>query len=268
MKNIRLYAVAAQIAIGAATVSAQHMNKIFELTPFSEARFYGWKEFGADGSELLSESGTQFGIGVKPKLAFGATKRWFVKGDLALYFGTVDYRGHLFDRLGNLTPFNTTVGYFGFESVSSVGHAIPLSPNAELSHTVGFGVEHWSREIDKGGTHGYTEIYTVPLVDLNIEGTFFLGTNAQLTPWVGMRIPLSISESIDLSKTQLGGPADLSLSPGVSPRYRFGADGSFYRFLVSFSFEAWTLNTSPVDRGYHQPESTRKVLMLKIGYAI
>lgn len=268
MKKLLACSFVVPIFLGAATLHAQNLNKTFQITPFSESRFYGWKEFETDGTQLLSESGIQFGAGIKPKVAFGSSKRWFLEGDFEFYFGTVDYQGFLQDRLGNRTPFNTTVGYVGFQLVSAAGYAIPLSREAELTPTAGFGFEHWSRELDKGGTHGYTEIYNVPLIDLGIKGTFFVGGSVQLIPWFGVQIPVSISEAIDLSRSGLQGPADLSLSPGISPRIRFGADGSFYRFLVSFSFETWTLNKSPEDRGFHQPESTRKILTLKVGYTI
>ncbi len=253
---------------GAATLVAQNLNRPFQITPFSESRFFGWKEFDADGSQALSESGALFGFGVEPRVAFGDAKRWFIKGDFEYYFGTVDYSGFLQNQLGQRTPFNTTVGYAGFELVASTGYVFSLSSDFELVPTAGFGFEHWSRELDKGGQFGYTEIYNVPLLEAGIEGAVVLNRNIQLIPWFSVRMPVSISESIDLSQSGLQGPSDLSLSPGISPRIRFGANASIYRVLVSLSYETWTLGRSPEDRGFLQPESTRSLLALKMGYTI
>lgn len=190
------------------------------------------------------------------------------RGYFEYYFGTVDYEGHLQDGQGNLTPFNTIVGYTGFELMSQAGYVFGLARDFELVPSAGFGFERWTRVLDKGGRFGYTEVYNVPMFTVGVEGTFFVGRNVQLAPWFGVRVPFSISESIDLSQSGLRGPADLSLSPGITPRFRFGAKASIYRVLISVSYETWTLTQSNSDRGFHQPESTRKIFSIRAGYTI
>lgn len=268
MKKIRLFGLIAGFLVGAATTSAQNWHQTFQLTPFSETRFFGWKEFSPNGTQLLAESGLQASFGVNPRVAFGSSKRWFVEGNFEYYFGTVDYEGHLQDGQGNLTPFNTIVGYTGFELMSQAGYVFGLARDFELVPSAGFGLERWTRVLDKGGRFGYTEVYNVPMFTVGVEGTFFVGRNVQLAPWFGVRVPFSISESIDLSQSGLRGPADLSLSPGITPRFRFGAKASIYRVLISVSYETWTLTQSNSDRGFHQPESTRKIFSIRAGYTI
>ncbi len=268
MKNILLLAVALRLFTGASHLLAQNLNESFQITPYSEGRLFGWKEYSPNGAQLLAESGLQASFGVHPRVAFGKEKQWFVDGNFEYYFGTVDYDGHLQDRQGNLTPFQTIVDYTGFELTSSAGYVFRVAREFELVPTAGFGYERWTRVLDKGGQFGYTEVYSVPLAGVGIEGTFRLGRNVQLTPWFNIRVPFSISESIDLSQSGLRGPADLSLSPGVSPRIRFGAKASIYRVFVSLSYETWTLTESAADRGFHQPESTRKIFALRAGYTI
>lgn len=260
-------AVGALLLVGT-ELFAQNLGGTFEITPYSEGRLFGWKEYSPAGTQLLAESGLLASFGVHPRVAFGKSKGWFIDGNFEFYFGTVDYDGHLQDRQGQITPFKTIVGYTGFELMSRAGYVFGVTRIFDLVPAAGFGYERWTRVLDKGGQFGYTEVYSVPSFAVGVEGTLLIGRNIQLSPWFDVRIPVTISESIDLSQSGLRGPADLSLSPGVTPRIRFGAKASIHRVLVSLSFETWTLTESAPDRGFNQPESTRKILALRAGYTI
>lgn len=54
MKKLLACSLAVPIFLGVATLYAQNLNKTFQITPYSESRFYGWKEFETDGTQLLS----------------------------------------------------------------------------------------------------------------------------------------------------------------------------------------------------------------------
>lgn len=245
---------------------AQESAKPFQITPYTQFRFFGWKEFGDNGEQLLQESGTLFSFGAVPRWSLGT--RFFVEADGSLYFGSVDYDGFLQDPQGQQTPFKTTTVYFGLELAPAAGYVFPLSKQFDLTPTAGFGIEYWNRNLDNGGRNGYDEKYTVIYFHGAATGMYNLNRDIQFFSSFGMKIPFSISESIDLASRGQGGPVDVTLSPGVSPRFRFAAGANVYHALIEFSFESWTLVKSNEDRNYFQPESTRKVFGIKLGYTI
>ncbi len=240
----------------------------FQVTPYTEFRFFGWKEFGDNGEQLLQESGTLYAFGAVPRWSFGEQRKFFVEADGSVYFGSVDYDGFLQDAQGQRTPFKTSTVYFGLEFASAAGYALPLSRQFALTPTAGFGIEYWNRNLDNGGVNGYDEKYTVIYFHGAATGTYNLSSDIEFFSSFGMKIPFSISESIDLASRGQGGPADVSLSPGVSPRFRFGAGTNVHNVMVELSFETWTLVKSNEDKTFHQPESTRKIFGIKLGYTL
>lgn len=245
---------------------AQESTQPFQITPYTQFRFFGWKEFGDNGEQLLQESGTLYNFGALPRWSFGS--RFFVETDGSVYFGSVDYDGFIQDAQGQRTPFKTSTVYFGLELAPAAGYAFPLSRQFVLTPTTGFGIEYWNRNLDNGGANGYDEKYTVIYFHGAATGTYNLNSDIQFFSSFGMKIPFSISESIDLASRGQGGPGDVSLSPGVSPRFRFGAGANVYNVMVELSFETWTLVKSNEDRNFHQPESTRKIFGVKLGYRL
>ncbi len=246
--------------------TAQNLNESFQTTFYTDLRVYTWEEFDDNGAQNLSETGSLFGFGVVPKIALNDSKNFFLRGDFTMYFASVGYNGFTFDQLGNQTPFTTNTNYFGFEATPELGYNFALSKEFDLTPVTGPGFEHWSRGINGGNAPGYTENYSVFLWDITAEGTYKVDKDIQFIPWFGLRFPLSFSESVDLSQDQ--GPSDISLSPGTSPRIRFGLDGSFYRAFASLSFETWSIGKSPQDQNYLQPNSSRKIFMIKVGYTM
>ena len=252
--------------IGATTVIAQNINETFQTTFYTDLRVYTWEEFDDNGLQNLSETGSLFGFGVAPKIALDNSKQFFLQGDFTMYFASVGYNGFTFDQQGNQTAYVTNTNYFGLEMMPELGYNFALSKEFDLTPLTGPGFEHWSRGINGGNPPGYTENYSVFLWDITAEGTYKVDKDVKIIPWFGLQFPLSFSESVDLSGD--GGPSDLSLSPGTSPRIRFGVDGSFYRAFASLSYETWSIGKSPPDQNYLQPNSSRKIFMIKAGYTI
>ena len=248
--------------------AAQHLNQTFQMTTCADFKWYGWKEFGDINEELLNEDGMLYGFGLIPRVAFGDTKKFYLESETTVHFGKVDYDGFLQNQFGQRTPYSTKTVYRGFETAATAGYIFSLSDQFDLTPTVSFGYEYWKRDLDDGGPNGYDERYKALLVHIGIEGTILLNRHIQFLSAVSMRIPVSISETIDLASRNQGGPADISLSPGVSPRIRIGGGVSIYRVLIEVSFETWTLTKSDEDKGYHQPESTRKIFFVRLGYTI
>ncbi len=240
----------------------------FTIEPYTEFRMFGWKEFGDDGSELLKESGTLYSFGAVPRFYFDEKGRIFAQADAMVYFGTVDYNGFLQDNLGNRTPYNTKTAYFGFELATSAAYVLPLSPKFDLTPRAGFGFEYWNRDLDNGGASGYDEKYTVIYFEAAVGGDYKVNKSIQFFSSFGMKIPFSISESIDQASRGQGGPSNISLSPGISPRFRFSAGTMIHNATLEFSYETWTLVKSNQDQGFLQPESTRKIFGIRLGYVL
>jgi hypothetical protein len=246
---------------------AQSLQHRLEVTPYFDLKGYSWKEFSETGSEDLKESGMLLSLGAIPRFAFTKDLRFFAQGDFQFYFGNVNYDGYVQDNVGNRTPFTTEVGYFGFEIAVSSGYSFPISKGFELAPRGGFGIEYWNRDIGRGQVKaGYVEKYWVVLGDLAVEGRYTLNRDIRLSSTISMRIPVSISESVDLSTASPTLPSDISLSPGKNPRFVFKLGGTFYNTFAELYFITWTLSRSAEDRGFLQPESTRQNYGMRVGY--
>jgi hypothetical protein len=266
MKTRNLFLIV--LLVSSISALAQNSSAPFQITPHADFKFFGWKEFGDNGDELLKESGLLYSFGVVPRLAFGDARKFFVESEMFVNLGTVDYDGFLQDAQGQQTPFKTKTVYFGFEVDPAAGYVLSLSKQFDLTPTAGFGFEHWKRNLDNGGPNGYDEKYSVFLFQVSVNGKLVLNRDIHLLSGLGIKIPVSISESVDLASRGQGGPSDINLSPGISPRIRIGAGASIYHALIEFSFETWTLTKSSDDKNYHQPESTRKMFGIRLGYEI
>jgi hypothetical protein len=245
---------------------SQNISRRFQITPYLNFSGFSWKEFSDKGDEDLKESGMLFSFGAIPRFAFTKDLHFYADADLQFYFASVGYEGYLQDEFGNKTPFNTDTGYWGFELVLSLGYSFPTSKSFELTPIGGFAIEYWSRDIGQGKVkQGYVEMYTAFFFNVGVRGAYIINRNIQLSSSILIKMPLTISESVDLSSTGVG-PSDISLSPGTNPRFRIQAGSSLYNLLAELYFETWTLSKSPEDRGFHQPESTRKGFGIRIGY--
>jgi hypothetical protein len=247
---------------------AQNLSETFQITPYASIHGFSWKEFSSTGAEDLKEAGPRFSFGVVPRFSFLQRNTMFTELSINYTFGTVDYDGFLMDQLGNRTPYTNKTAYSSFEIAADAGYIFELSKSLQLAPVAGFGFEYWNRDLDNGGPRGYDEKYSVFLANVGVRGTYILTRNFQFFSGFLLEIPLSISESVNLAARGQGGPADISLNPGINPRYIIEVGGSVYRIVVVMYFETWTLSESGIDKGFRQPESTRKLFGLRIGYSI
>jgi len=251
---------------GAARSLEPEQNRVFELTPTVGMRYHIWKEFDENGSKMLTESGPLFVVGVNPRLAFGEHKRFFVEADLQLYLGKVVYDGLLQGPQQILIPYTSKTGYFGVEALPTAGYVFSLGRHLQLIPTAGLGFEYWNRDLDDGGAHGYDEKYEVLLVHAGVGGAYRVNRAVNVHLAVGLRMPVHISESVDLSR--LDGPSGVGLSPGLSPRFVVKGGSRIHGVDVAAYFETWTLPRSSEVGGVLQPESTRQIIGLQVGYAL
>jgi hypothetical protein len=249
-------------------VSAQDIHKRFQITPYFALDGYRWKEFGDTGDELLTESGLLFGLGLRPKVSFGSSMRFFLDAEFEYWFGSVDYEGFIQGQNGVRTPYTTTTVYGGIDFSLKAGYKFPVAKSFDLTPAAGFGYQYWNRNLDNGGKNGYDEQYSVFLLDLGVTGLYQFSRPSQGYLTLLLEMPVSISESIDLASRGQGGPANISLSPGTSPAFQIRLGGSFYNVFVEGFFRTWLLTKSNEDQGYHQPESTQKKFGVRLGYVI
>lgn len=249
-------------------IEAQNLNQKFQIVPFVKFDFYGWKEFADNNDELLKESGMLFGFGAKPRLSFFKQNDFYAESDFQIFFGKVDYDGFLQNVYGQTSPYKSLTADFELELSAYAAYIFSLSKKFQLTPKAGYGFEYWHRDLDNGGKNGYDEKYTTFLGNIGVEGTYLLNRDIQFFSLLWLKVPLSLSESSDLASRGQGGPSDISLSPGKNPRIVFEVGSSVYRFFGTMFFETWTLSKSNVDKGFHQPESTRKLFGFRLGYGI
>jgi hypothetical protein len=248
----------------------QNLGSTFQFTPYFNIHGYTWKEFDNNGAEALKESGPKFAFGVLPRYAFLPKKNLYIEMDVRYTFGSVDYQGFKFDlQTGQRTPFTTQTGYWNLEIAANAGYIIELSRTFQLAPLAGFGFEVWNREIATGDPSGYDELYSVFMGNIGGSATFVAHSNFQLFGSFIVKMPFTLSEAIDRFPRGQPQQTNLSLSPGINPRFAFHIGGSLYRVFAVFDFETWTLSRSPdVQGGLHQPESTRMHFGIRLGYTI
>src|SRR3989339_608392 len=78
--------------------------------------------------------------------------------------------------------------------------------------------------------------------------------------------PLLITESIDLASRGQGGPADINLEPQSNIGLNIELGATTYGAFLSFYLDYLLFSKSAFDQGYHQPESDRTVVGMKLGY--
>ena len=250
------------------SLHAQNFGTQFQITPYSEFKIYNWKEFQDNGSLFLEESGLLFQEGFTGRISFLKAKNLYVEPDLKFFFGKVDYDGSLQTQGGGLQPYKSKTAYFGLIFNANAGYIITLSKNFQIAPVAGLGIEYYNRDLDDGGQYGYDEKYTIFKFRIGGNGTYLLNKNIQIFSGLYLKIPISISESIDLASRGQGGPSDISLSPGKNPIFYIEAGTSIYRAFFKIYFESWTLSKSEPDRGYLQPESVRKLFGIVLGYTL
>ena len=240
------------------------VNPTFELTPRVDWRYFTWTELAPNGATALTESGSLLVLGLDPRIAFGPRKRFFVEADTSFYLGTVDYDG----AQQNGVPVKSKTGYFGLELAPTAGYVFSLGPRFQLTPMAGLGFEYWNRDVGDGDVRGYDEKYTVYRIQTGLRGTYLLNRDFRFYSTLQLKIPVSISESVRVGARGVGPAVDVSLSPGISPAILVEG-GTNIRGIVNVAlyFETWTLTKSNLDKGFLQPDSTRKLFGIRVGHS-
>ena len=246
---------------------------------------YGWKEYSANGTGGVSESGSLLSLGdgwddlrrIDSGPIYGA--------DGNIYFGRVNYSGYSQNlQTGTQTPLSSTANYYGLH-VAGLGGYRFARDLLGLDLFGGGVLDFWNRSIanatDANGTptSGYTEDYTI--LDLK----FGTGLFQEMGSWsyrfeIGAKYPIYILEHVNLYD-------GLNLSPGkkasafaklnfeLGPEFRnhFGLILSYdsYRFspsalkmLTNGGVPVTDQNGNPL-YGY-QPESDQDVYRISLAY--
>ena len=78
--------------------------------------------------------------------------------------------------------------------------------------------------------------------------------------------PFLITESVDLASRGQGGPAEINLEPQPNIGLNMELGGTTYGVFLSFYLHYMLFTKSAFDQGFHQPESDRMVVGMKLGY--
>jgi hypothetical protein len=254
------------LALDFATATAQYIGSNFSIIPFVAAERFRWEERVGD-KLLLDEAGVRYAFGTLTRLSFIPHERLYGELELRYITGKVPYDGARRDERGTYVPFTTTTAYSGIEANLVFGSTFRRVARFHVTPVAGVGLEYWVRDLDYEGPYGYSEKYTVPLLDGGLRLAYVFGTGVQLFSSFLIAYPLSISESFKLS---LEGqqPTDVVLHPGQNPQFRASAGLELYRVFCSFAYESWKLDKSDISHGYYQPDSRREKYGVKLGYTL
>lgn len=247
-------------------LTAQQEKQLLHFTPQAGIGFFNWEETLENGDKLLEEDGTIYQVGLSSKIKFSKKIGLFLYADGMVYFGTIDYDGSLQDNFGNLTPYRSETAYFGLDFTINSGYDFYLGKQFVISPEFGFQYEYWKRDIDNGGQYGYDEFYNLFYIDFGSKFLISLSPSASVFLKIMGEYPVSVSESIDLAARGQGGPSDISLEPGSNFGINLELGATVYGALFSFGYDYLLFSKSDPDQGYHQPESERSIIKLKLGY--
>lgn len=198
-----------------------------------------WQEFDVYGERLLSESGRRYVLLYQP---VGNTD---TRSSLSrFYLGDVFYDGQLQDG----TPYTATTGYIGFNNEQAW-----LSRPRGLAGELVLGVDIWSRILDKYGSLGYVETYSVIYSRIGLKHTG-RGWNGR----AGVKYPLVVNELVN---------ASLLLAPQPEPSLY--AELSYVQDRLHFGlyFDSYRFAASPPSGGFYQPTSTMDTVGIRFRFS-
>lgn len=258
-------------SLSLAVHAASPTNKVFTVRFYGLAEQFEWKET-YQGQQLLKESGPLFGAG--GDLGARMADPFWLEGRGELFLGNVDYDGVLMSEKGDLTPYKTTTEYVGFKIDGDVACKLSLSPSLHVKPFAGLGARTWVRTLDTAlsdryiGEYGYSESWTTVYGIVGCGGGIMLNRTSELSARLEARLPLSNTETVDLSNQ--GGPSDLELKPGKQASYYAEATLSVSHLTASLFVETLNFSESPLDSRanvFFQPESKATMVGGKIGVA-
>lgn len=245
-------------------------NSLARSTVVDEKEFYlaidsfTWKEFDADGSRLLKESGPLVGVG----FTYWREDEQHVtlRPTAEIFGGQVNYDGQT--QAG--VPVSTTVNYFGFKLEGDIGRRFRPSQGLSLEPFGGLGYRTWLRNIRNGTaadgspTAGYREDWKTFYARLGLRGGKEFSEASRLFVEAGMKLPLYNENTAYLS--DVGAGPDLTFNPGKMVSYFAEAGVKINRLKGSLFYDGLRFSRSAVVQGWLQPKSTMDIYGIKLGY--
>ena len=242
------------------------INHSFRITLNTGLKFYNWSEYDKNSTQNLDESGTLFLVGLSATYNFITGSNIYTKSDIYFYTGSVDYDGYLQNDYGTNTPYKTETGYKGVELLLNFGYNFNITHNFILAPELGFEYEYWNRDLGKGDKHGYKETYNVVFMDFGFNGNLRVVPKVLIFMKFLGEIPLSISESVDLSPWEGSGSSVIDLTPGSNVGINFESGVIAYNISLSLYIDYLLFSPSKLNRNIFQPESDRSIFGVKLGY--
>lgn len=197
MKRI-LGALAVLVAFTASPAAAAGLE---QLSVYPSFQYFTWKEFDANGAQLLKEDGPLFGVGVAADIDL-LNRILYLRGKGELFGGQVDYDGETTDidpQFDGL-PVKSDVNYFGGKLESDFSLRFS-GPRGNIEPFAGIGYRHWIRNIEASTTQTRdvppqgvktaeaTEEWLNLYTRLGMRGTYRLSDSASLSLEAGAKYP-------------------------------------------------------------------------------
>ena len=244
----------------------QPNKNLIEITPQFTLKSFIWGEYNDDSKQLLEEKGLQYGGGVTSKIKFSKSLDLFTRFDFNYYAGLVDYDGFLMLEGGGTEPYKSKTGYEGLETAINFGYDFYAGDQFVIAPELGFQYEYWNRDIDNGGKYGYDEVYNLFFIDFGTSLIYQFSRSSKIFFNVFGEYPLTINESVDLASRGQGGPPKINLEPKSNIGLNMELGATTYGAFLSFYLDYLLFSKSAFDQGFHQPESDRTVVGMKLGY--
>lgn len=242
-----------------------------ESNVYLAADSFTWKEFGDDGSRLLKESGTLYGVGFLYQKEFES--RVTVRPVVELFGGHVYYDGRACDLLGSCQPATSKTDYFGTKLEGEIGRIFRPGESFSLEPFGGFGLRTWTRVINNGvaadgsAAAGYKEKWTTRYARLGLRGSLDVTNGTQLFAGAGVQLPLYNKNKAYISDIGLG--PDVTMHPGKRASFFAETGIKRARFTASVFYEGLRFpQSSTVKNGFievYQPRSTADIYGVKLG---
>ncbi len=244
----------------------QPYKNLIEITPQFTLKSFIWGEYNDNSIQVLEEKGLLYSGGITSKIKFSSSIDLYTKFDAHYYSGLIDYDGFLQNTDGTTEPYKSKTGYEGLETILNFGYDIYTGDHFVIAPELGFQYEYWNRDIDDGGKYGYDEVYNLFFIDFGTGFIYQFSRSSKIFLNIMGEYPLLITESLDLASRGQGGPADVNLEPLPNIGLSMELGGTTYGVYLSFYLDYMLFTKSAFDQGFHQPESDRTVIGMKLGY--
>ncbi len=262
MTGLRFHLVSLML-IGTLTIGVMPAVAEVQATntfePYVTVNDYSWTETDFDGSRLLKETGTLYGVGLVYTHIFES--RLTLKPAVEIFGGDVDYDGAT--QAG--VPVKSTSKYWGFKLRTDVGQQVPLGQSFVIEPFAGLALWVWSRTVEDSVTvqgtpaFGYTEDWTSLFARLGLRGTAALSSSASWFVEGGAKLPL-----YNENYAHIG--SGITLNPGREVAFFAETGFKIHAFSLSVSYDGQRYSVSDVSDGFVQPESKADQYGVKAGW--